>query len=94
MFSRSKTLIFGYAFSLRVNFLNGQICKNTIGRLHFAETTSGNMRKKGRPNPDQKYFFLVASCTAQIENSDKSYPIVSHASERIIVRASNPGTVN
>lgn len=69
--------------------MNGQICKNTVGRLHFAETTSGNMRKKGKPNPDQKYFYLVASLCALIDN--KSYTVISHASERIIVRASNPG---
>ena len=31
----------------------------TVGRLHFAETTSNNMRKKGKPNPSQKYFQLV-----------------------------------
>lgn len=24
-----------------------------IGRLHFSETTANNMRKKGKPNPDQ-----------------------------------------
>lgn len=31
-----------------------QITKVTIGRLHFSETTTNNMRKKGRPNPDQR----------------------------------------
>ena len=35
--------------------------KVTVGRLHFAETTSNNMRKKGKPNPAQKYFQLVVS---------------------------------
>ena len=33
----------------------------TVGRLHFAETTTNNMRKKGKPNPAQKYFQLVVS---------------------------------
>ena len=33
--------------------------KVAVGRLHFAETTSNNMRKKGKPNPAQKYFQLV-----------------------------------
>lgn len=27
-----------------------------MGRLHFSETTSNNMRKKGKPNPEQRYF--------------------------------------
>lgn len=26
----------------------------TLGRLHFSETTANNMRKKGKPNPDQR----------------------------------------
>ena len=58
--------------------------------MHFAETTTGNMRKKGKPNPDQKYFFLVAALCAVIDDN-KTYTVISHASERIIVRASNPG---
>ncbi|XP_015795124.1 uncharacterized protein LOC107371526 isoform X3 [Tetranychus urticae] len=66
-----------------------QVSKTTVGRLHFSETTSNNMRKKGKPNPDQRYFYLVVSLCAHV--GDQSYPIVSHASERIIVRASNPG---
>ena len=38
---------------------NGTCFQVTVGRLHFAETTSNNMRKKGKPNPAQKYFQLV-----------------------------------
>ncbi|PIO31730.1 hypothetical protein AB205_0049390, partial [Aquarana catesbeiana] len=30
-----------------------QVTKVTVGRLHFSETTANNMRKKGKPNPDQ-----------------------------------------
>ncbi|KAJ3597058.1 hypothetical protein NHX12_003458 [Muraenolepis orangiensis] len=52
-----------------------QVTKVTVGRLHFSETTANNMRKKGKPNPDQS----------------QSYTVAAQVSERIIVRASNPG---
>lgn len=68
----------------------GQVSKTTVGRLHFSETTSNNMRKKGKPNPDQRYFRLVVTLAAHCTDNNV-YHIVSHASERIIVRASNPG---
>jgi len=64
------------------------------GRLHFTETTANNMRKKGRPNPAQKYFQLVVSLEAVVHaNTPHQREIVlcSLASERIVVRASNPG---
>ncbi|XP_042352660.1 myelin regulatory factor isoform X2 [Plectropomus leopardus] len=71
-----------------------QVTKVTVGRLHFSETTANNMRKKGKPNPDQRYFMLVVALHAQSHN--QSYTVAAQASERIIVRvtsghASNPG---
>ena len=54
--------------------------------MHFSETTSNNMRKKGKPNPDQRYFLLVVSLEAH--NDKDSWMIAAHASERIIVRVS------
>ncbi|XP_063800731.1 myelin regulatory factor isoform X2 [Pseudophryne corroboree] len=75
-----------------------QVTKVTVGRLHFSETTANNMRKKGKPNPDQRYFLLVVALQAQAQN--QTYLVAAQASERIIVRvtakglekgASNPG---
>lgn len=65
----------------------------TVGRLHFAETTSNNMRKKGKPNPAQKYFQLVIALEAVIMNgvNKTCYDVARMASEKVIVRASNPG---
>ncbi|KAB0389811.1 hypothetical protein E2I00_000547, partial [Balaenoptera physalus] len=37
----------------RVSLPPEQVTKVTVGRLHFSETTANNMRKKGKPNPDQ-----------------------------------------
>lgn len=73
-----------------LEFKGEEVSKVTVGRLHFSETTSNNMRKKGKPNPDQRYFYLVVGLHAHCTDSSH-YPITSHASERIIVRASNPG---
>ncbi|KAK9886512.1 hypothetical protein WA026_016791 [Henosepilachna vigintioctopunctata] len=72
-----------------VELLGSQVTKITVGRLHFSETTSNNMRKKGKPNPEQRYFQLVVGLHAH--TSSGNYPIVSQASQKIIVRASNPG---
>ena len=47
------------------------------------------MRKKGKPNPDQRYFALVVSIAALA--GGELYTIASHRSENLIVRASNPG---
>ncbi|KAM8971972.1 myelin regulatory factor-like protein [Pelodytes ibericus] len=72
-----------------VNLPPDQITKVTLGRLHFSETTANNMRKKGKPNPDQRYFMLVVGLYAV--SREETNLVVSQVSERIIVRASNPG---
>ncbi|KAM4723130.1 myelin regulatory factor [Rhinophrynus dorsalis] len=66
-----------------------QVTKVTVGRLHFSETTANNMRKKGKPNPDQRYFLLVVAL--QVQAQAQTYLVAAQSSERIIVRASNPG---
>nr|XP_033784757.1 myelin regulatory factor isoform X2 [Geotrypetes seraphini] len=82
-----------------VNLPSDQVTKVTVGRLHFSETTANNMRKKGKPNPDQRYFMLVVAIQAHTQN--QNYTVAAQVSERIIVRfpcvpllplqASNPG---
>ncbi|XP_014376519.1 myelin regulatory factor isoform X3 [Alligator sinensis] len=72
-----------------VNLPSEQVTKVTVGRLHFSETTANNMRKKGKPNPDQRYFMLVVALQAHAQS--QNYTLAAHISERIIVRASNPG---
>ena len=52
------------------------------------------MRKKGKPNPSQKYFQLIVSLeavTVGINSARTQYETARMASERLIVRASNPG---
>ncbi|KAG9280515.1 myelin regulatory factor-like protein [Astyanax mexicanus] len=74
---------------VQVNLPGNKITKVTLSRLHFSETTANNMRKKGKPNPDQRYFLMVVGLYATVRG--KSYMLVANISERIIVRASNPG---
>ncbi|XP_038612560.1 myelin regulatory factor-like protein [Tachyglossus aculeatus] len=74
---------------VKIELPGNQVTKVTLGRLHFSETTANNMRKKGKPNPDQRYFMLVIGLYAA--NQDQGYLLSAHISERIIVRASNPG---
>ncbi|KAM4883159.1 myelin regulatory factor-like protein [Thomomys bottae] len=74
---------------VKIDLVADQVNKVTLGRLHFSETTANNMRKKGKPNPDQRYFMLVIGLYAV--NQDQVCLLSAHISERIIVRASNPG---
>nr|XP_046235367.1 myelin regulatory factor-like protein [Scatophagus argus] len=74
---------------VRVSLPSGKITKVTLGRLHFSETTANNMRKKGKPNPDQRYFQMVVGLYAAVE--EETFLLTALVSERIIVRASNPG---
>ncbi|XP_013222683.2 myelin regulatory factor-like protein, partial [Columba livia] len=74
---------------VKVDLPGDQITKVTLGRLHFSETTANNMRKKGKPNPDQRYFMLVVGLYAV--SQDQFYLLTANVSEKIIVRASNPG---
>lgn len=74
---------------VNVNLPGDKITKVTLGRLHFSETTANNMRKKGKPNPDQRYFLMVVALYATVK--EDSHLVVAHVSERVIVRASNPG---
>ncbi|KAG7454423.1 hypothetical protein MATL_G00259550 [Megalops atlanticus] len=74
---------------VKVSLPGDKTTKVTLGRLHFSETTANNMRKKGKPNPDQRYFMLVVGLYASVK--EDCFLLVAHVSERIIVRASNPG---
>ncbi|KAJ7329814.1 hypothetical protein JRQ81_015988 [Phrynocephalus forsythii] len=74
---------------LKLSLPGDQVTKVMMARLHFGETTANNMRKKGKPNPDQRFFMLVVGLYAI--SQDQSYLVAAHVSERIIVRASNPG---
>ncbi|XP_065512676.1 myelin regulatory factor-like protein [Caloenas nicobarica] len=74
---------------VKVDLPGDQTTKVTLGRLHFSETTANNMRKKGKPNPDQRYFMLVVGLYAV--SQDQFYLLSANVSEKIIVRASNPG---
>ncbi len=46
-------------FPIRLTFRGDQPMRVSVGRLHFAETTLNNMRKKGRPNPEQRWVQAV-----------------------------------
>ncbi|XP_019753034.1 myelin regulatory factor-like protein isoform X2 [Hippocampus comes] len=81
---------------VRVSVVSGAMTKVTLGRLHFGETTANNMRKRGRPNPDQRYFQMVVGLYAAVKDQDddeesSSFLLAALVSERLIVRASNPG---
>ena len=58
---RSKVRFNPVAVDLKEPASCDPVAKVSVGRLHFTETTSNNMRKKSKPNPAQKYFQLVVS---------------------------------
>ena len=72
---------------LRLELTGNEASKITLARLHFSETTANNMRKKGKPNQDQRFFSLVISVMANIEG--RTVTLCSLQSQRIVVRASN-----
>ena len=74
---------------VRVDLACEQVNKVTVGRLHFSETTTNNMRKKGKPNPDQRYFMLVVSLRAHHAGDSEGHVIAAQVSDRIIVRVSS-----
>lgn len=74
---------------IRLSLPARQLTKVTLGRLHFSETTANNIRKKGKPNPDQRYFQMVVGLYAAVK--EETFLLTALVSERIIVRASNPG---
>ncbi|KAM4615579.1 myelin regulatory factor-like protein [Polymixia lowei] len=74
---------------VRISLPGNKITKVTLGRLHFSETTANNMRKKGKPNPDQRYFVMVVGLYAA--GGQESCLLSALVSDRTIVRASNPG---
>ncbi|CAK5078891.1 unnamed protein product [Meloidogyne enterolobii] len=67
--------------------------KQTVPRLHFSETTMNNHRKNGKPNPEQKFFLLVMKLSVETAIGDETRKVLvqSFHSDRVIVRASNPG---
>jgi len=80
-------------YPIKLSFRGDQPMRVSVGRLHFSETTLNNMRKKGRPNPEQRYFQLIVALEAVYgaPNHKVEVPIYALATEKIIVRASNPG---
>jgi myelin regulatory factor len=72
-------------------FKANQTIKTTKMRLHFAHTTNNNNRKKNLPNPDQRYFLLVVEMKIILNNLNSQFKLCSSISERVIVRAVNPG---
>lgn len=68
--------------------INNGVIDQKIGRLHFTTTTANNMQKKGRPNPDQKFFVLVVSLYAKV--GEERFLLKQIQSAKLIVRASNP----
>jgi myelin regulatory factor len=78
-----------YECELNANQMN----KLTLRRLHFSQTTNNNNRKKNKPNPDQRYFLLVVEMQI-VDTYGQAHTLYSAVSEKLIVRAVNPGQYN
>ena len=82
-------------FPIKLSFRGDSPMKVSAGRLHFSETTQNNNRKQGKPHPEQRYFHLVVALEAVYygpNNVKTEVPLCTLATEKIIVRASNPIT--
>ncbi len=71
---------------------NDEVSKQTQMRLHFAQTTANNNRKRSKSgeivsNPDQRYFLLVTEIQAVLKDG-RTLPVYAAASSRVIVRVS------
>ena len=73
---------------LPIDTRGGQRTSLTASRLHFSETTANNIRKRGKPNPEQRFFMLEVSLVATANGTP--FMLASQQSQRIVVRASNP----
>lgn len=75
-----------------VTLVAGQVNKCTKMRLHFAQTTNNNNKKRLKsgaviPNPDQRYFLLVVDLLIRTKDN-RTYTLCSNITEKFIVRVS------
>lgn len=82
-----------WSIFLRLDLPPSRVTKVTVARLHFSETTMNNQRKNNRPNPDQKYLYLVVALNAVVSPSER-YTVVAFNSDKVIVRVSGRVALN
>eukprot|EP00041_Stephanoeca_diplocostata_P035236 m.1234134 g.1234134 ORF g.1234134 m.1234134 type:complete len:590 (+) comp24664_c0_seq10:540-2309(+) len=78
-----------YPIDIKIHPEGSNTYSGSVLRLHFKEPTGNNMRRRGLPNPDQKYFHLVATLHA-FDAEGFKYSVASYSTEKLIIRASNP----